>query len=317
MQQPLDIGVDVAKQTVVAACAAKTFPPRTLKNHRTALKRWLSGLPEGSRIGLESTGDYHERLADLAVSMGFCVYVLNPRDTRHYAGAVGRRAKTDRVDAELLARFVAHEHGGLHPYVPPSPTTRRIDKLVRRRGNVVTEMQASEMSFKGIRGFAKELRALARAQQDLIDALQREIDELTENSPEHASARRKVLPVPGIGPVLGAALPNAVMRHPFKNADAFIASTGLDPRARDSGNKRGRRKLSKRGPAELRRLLYAGAMSAAQTATWRPVYEHYLARGWPKTAVLVIIARKIARIAFSIIRHDTEFDPKRIMPSLT
>ncbi|WP_029921539.1 IS110 family transposase, partial [Nevskia soli] len=97
------------------------------------------------------------------------------------------------------------------------------------------------------------------------------------------------------------------------NADAFVAYTGLDPRPMDSGQKSGRRRLSKRGPAELRRLLYNAAMSAAKTKTWRPFYQRQRAKGLSTTAALVILARKIARIAWSIHRHHTSFNPQVLL----
>jgi transposase len=98
-----------------------------------------------------------------------------------------------------------------------------------------------------------------------------------------------------------------------KSADAFAAFTGLDPRPDDSGQRRGKRRLSKRGPAELRRLLYLAAMSAIKTKTWRPLYEHYRAKGLSSTATLVILART----AWSIYTYKTVFDPARLTNPLT
>lgn len=94
------------------------------------------------------------------------------------------------------------------------------------------------------------------------------------------------------------ALANNLERVLFHNADAFVVFTGFDPRANDSGNKIGRRHLSKHGPAELRRLLY------------------YCAQGWSTAAVLVTIARKIARAAWLVIINHLTFDPKRITKML-
>jgi len=85
---------------------------------------------------MESTGIYHEPLAELAHRRGFVVYVLNPKDTRHYAKAMGLRGKTDRVDAELIARMIAHEHKKLHPWIPPTAEQRQIDRLLKRRAKV-------------------------------------------------------------------------------------------------------------------------------------------------------------------------------------
>ena len=80
---------------------------------------------------------------------------------------------------------------------------------------------------------------------------------------------------------------------------------------------RGRRRLSKRGPSELRRLLYLAAMAAAKTKIWNPLYAHYRAKGLSTTAALVILARRIARTAWSIYTHKTDFDPKRLTKALT
>ena len=106
----LNVGADVAKDAIVVACSEGSFPVREVANQRTGVLAWLKSLPAGSRIGVESTGIYHELFAEAAHQLGFLVFLLNPTDTRHYAKAVGLRGKTDRVDAELIARMVAHEH---------------------------------------------------------------------------------------------------------------------------------------------------------------------------------------------------------------
>ena len=111
------------------------------------------------------------------------------------------------------------------------------------------------------------------------------------------------------------ALGQALQRIPFATAQAFVAYTGLDPRPMDSGHKVGRRRLSKRGPAELRRLLYTAAMSASKTKLWKPLYLRQRAKGLSATAALVILARKIARIAWSVYHHQTSFDPNRLLPA--
>ena len=117
--------------------------------------------------------------------------------------------------------------------------------------------------------------------------------------------------------MVGISLTNTLERVSFGKADAFVAFTGLDPRANDSGRKAGRRRLSKRGPAELRRLLFNAAMSAIKTKVWKPLYEHDRTQGWSTTASLVIIARKIARAAWSLHHYRTTFNPERITKGLT
>src|SRR5262250_2400038 len=157
MQTPsvaLNIGADVGKDEIVMACAERSFAPRKIHNQRAALLAFLQGLPKGSRIGVESTGSYHELLAQLAHKGGFVVYVLNPKDTRHYAKAMGLRGKTDRIDAELIARLIAHEHPKLHPWIAPTAEQRQIDRLLKRRAKVSRIRAALTESLKGLEGFA-------------------------------------------------------------------------------------------------------------------------------------------------------------------
>lgn len=317
MQTFLNIGVDVAKDAVVVACAAQSFPVHSVANQRAPLLAWLKSLPAGSRIGLESTGGYHELLADLAHAQGHIVFLLNPLDAKHYARAMGNRAKTDRVDAELIARLVAQEHMRLRPYTPPTANQRKLDRLIRRRAKIVRMRSMLKLTMNNLSGFTTELKAALRKLDALIAKIDAAMSAIAACSPQHAETQQHLETIVGVGPVVGMALANTLERVPFHNADAFVAFTGFDPRANDSGHKTGRRRLSKRGPGELRRLLFNAAMSAAKTKVWRPIYEHYRAQGWSTTASLVIIARKIARAAWSIHHYHSTFNPERITKCLT
>jgi transposase len=320
MQSPsavLNIGADVAKDAIVVACSEGSFPVREVANQRPAVLAFLKGLPAGSRIGVESTGTYHELFAETAHQLGFRVFLLNPKDTHHYAKAVGLRGKTDRVDAELIARMIAHEHTKLHVWNPPTPQQREIDRLIKRRATLISLREAVEMSLHDLGGFADELKALRTRFNQLIARIDLRTKALVEASPDRKQNFTRVCTITGVGPVIGTALVNTLERVPVKSADAFVAFTGLDPRPDDSGQHRGKRRLSKRGPGELRRLLFLAAMSAAKTKTWRPLYEHYRAKGLSSTAALVILARRIARTAWSIFTYKTEFDPARLTNPLT
>ena len=313
----LNIGADVAKDAIVVACSEGSFPVREVANQRPAVLAFLKGLPAGSRIGVESTGIYHELFAAAAHQLGFRVFLLNPKDTHHYAKAVGLRGKTDRVDAELIARMIAHEHTKLHTWIPPTPQQREIDRLLKRRATLISLREAVAMSLHELDGFAADLKALRTRFNQLIARIDLRVKALVEVSPERKQNFTRVCTISGVGPIVGTALVNTLERIPVKSADAFVAFTGLDPRPDDSGQHRGKRRLSKRGPGELRRLLYLAALSAAKTKTWRPLYEHYRAKGLSSTASLVILARRIARTAWSIYTYKTEFDPSRLTNPLT
>jgi transposase len=309
MQTPLDVGVDVAKDSVMAACANRSFAPHQFANRRRELCAWLKTLPRGSRIGLEATGRYHVPLADLAHEHGLIVYVLNPRDLRHYAKGLGRRGKTDRVDAEVIARYVAKEHAELHAYAPASPEQRAIDRLLKRRAKIVALKGALRATGEDLCECRAQLKDVVRRLDLLIARIDGLLRALTQASEPHRASSERLQTIVGIGPLVSTSLANTFNRIPFRNADAFVAYTGYDPRPFDSGKKIGRRRLSKRGPGELRRLLFNAAMSAAQTPVWKPTYERYRARGLPSTAALVILARRIARVAWSVHFHQTAFNP--------
>lgn len=312
MQTSLDIGVDVAKESVVVACAAGSFAPKPIANHRAALRSWLSSLPAGSRIGLEATGRYHRLLADLAHELGFTVFVLNPKDTYHYAKGLGRRGKTDRLDAQMLARYVAKEHDDFHPYVPATTEQQAIDRLLKRRARITVLKVALRATGEDLVECRAQVKGVLHRLELLIARIDFHLKALVEASQNHRESQKRLQTIVGVGPVVSVSLTNTFCRIPFRNGDAFIAYTGLDPRPMDSGQKIGRRRLSKRGPSELRRLLFTAAMSAARTATWKPTYERYRSRGLPSTAALVILARKLARVAWSIHHHQTTFDPARM-----
>jgi len=311
MNSPCFIGVDVSKATLDAAQESDAASVQ-IENELPAIRRWLKRLPAHSYIGVESTGSYHRALVREAIAAGHVVFLLNTRDLSHYARAVGRRAKTDRLDAQLIARYLNREHMNLHPYRLPSEIQAQIDSLVNRRHTTVVALTMLRQSFSTLTVKPSKLASAQRAMTTLIDQLDQELQTLVSTDPVLEPIATRLDSITGFGPLLSNTMANALTRHPFKHADAFIAYVGYDPRVRDSGQHRGRRYLSKRGPAELRRLLYVAAMSACKTTLWRPFYERYRARGLSSTATLVILARKLARIAFSIVKHGTVFRPELI-----
>lgn len=101
-------------------------------------------------------------------------------------------------------------------------------------------------------------------------------------------------------------------RLPFRNADALVAYSGLDPKPCDSGTKRGKRRLSKRGPGALRHLMYMVAFAGAHSKALGPLYQAIKARGFAPTQALVILARKLLRVAWAVWRSGQAFDPSRL-----
>ena len=190
-------------------------------------------------------------------------------------------------------------------------------RLTKRRAKLSSLRQALSMSLKGLDGFAADLKVLRARFDQIVARIDQRVKALVEASPDRQQHVTHLRTIDGVGQVVSAALVNTLERAPLKSADAFVAFTGLDPRPDDSGQHRGKRRLSKRGPAELRRLLYVAAMSAKKSKAWKPLFEHYRAKGLSSTAARVILARRIARTAWSMYTYRTEFDPVRLAKSLT
>lgn len=303
------IGVDVAQRSLSVAVAGQSTALE-IPNTASGIRAWLRTVPAGCYIGMESTGGFHRTLALLAIGAGHTAYVLNPRDLSHYARALGRRAKTDRLDAALIARYLEHERKDLHPYRLPSELQAQLDDLFGRRHKVVVAQTALRQSFATVKTKPRQLAPSLRALAVLIEEIDTRIEALIARDAALQQTAQRLRTAVGIGPLVGPYLAHILRRFNFRNADAFIAYIGFDPRVRDSGTMRGRRYLTKRGPAELRRLLYIAAMSAARSALWRPIYERYCARGLAAKTIYVILARKLARIAFSMVRYGNDFNPE-------
>jgi transposase len=312
MQLMLDFGADVDSRYIVTACAAGCVAPRRIANERKAIVAWLRELPRGSRLGMESTGGYHELLADLAHKAGVRVFVINPRELRRYAEGVGRRGKTDRLDAEVIARFIAKEHAELHAYVPPTREQRTLARLMRRRAKLVEIKGALRQTFRGMQGLKTHLTQLIARIDKLIEHLELLMQRALQRMPEAQQAARRIATIPGYGELSSVCLAHRFTRLPYSNSDAIVAATGLDPRPDDSGKRQGRRRLSKWGPSEERRVLFNCARSASRMQLWRPYYQAQRAKGLSPTAAHIILARKMLRVAFAVYKQNQPFNPARV-----
>lgn len=305
-------GADVASAHVDFARHGEQAVQR-VANNVAAIKQWLRQVPAGAVLAMEATGRYHQVLARLAHEHGLRVYVLNPRDVKHYARGVGQRGKTDRLDARLVARYIAREHAELHAWQLPDATQQRLSELLRRRATLVRHHTALRQSAAGDTSLGKLLAKALQPLKSALAQLDRQIAQAVNELPDGAMLLECVTSVPGIGPLNGAALLRLFHRLGQQaNADAVVAFTGLDPRPMDSGNKRGQRRLSKRGDAELRRLLFNAARAAAGTQAWKAQYERHCAKGLSRTAALVVLARKLLRVAFALFKARAKFEPTRL-----
>lgn len=289
-----------------------------IDNAAASIKDWLKTLPAGSWIGVESTSHYHETVARLGWAAGHRVYVLNARDVKNYACGIGRRGKTDKVDARVIARYVAKEGDQLHPYAPPSAAQCALRDLQQQRSALVSANTTLRQALTTRGALPAGCKPLMRELTKQLAAVDRQIHDKLMHDDTLKGLYLRLMTVPGIGPVVAACLAYHLERLPLRHLDAWIACTGLDPRPSESGQKKGRRRLSKRGPGILRKMLYMAAMSFARHALGQPLYQRYrLHKQLSSTAAYNILARLIARVAWALKTSGNDFDPAAFLADHT
>ena len=310
------LGIDVAKDTLAAAyCdpASRTIQWEIeVPNSAAGIARLLARTPATAALVVEPTGRYRLLLAQTAVAAGRTVLLAQPRRAKAFQSALHPRAKTDRLDRRGLAPY------GSSADLPPYPLKREVmdqlDQLcAARRGLPQALLQLRQQQ--------QRLPFAAAARAPAIASLTAERRRLDRQLAQHTAAAAGLLPViaaldaiPGVGPVTAAALASALRSHSFATPDAFVAYAGLDVRVRESGRHRGRSKVSKQGDAELRRLVYlcAQANLRSKDSPFKAQYQRERAKGLTTTAALVAVARKLAKVAWSLVRQGTAFDPERV-----
>lgn len=300
----LDFGVDIAKDSVQIDGENLCLE---LPNTKRELNAWLKRLPARACFALEATSTFHLTFAHLAHALGHTVYLIDGYRLSCYREGIGGRAKTDVLDAQLLRRYLCHEKQALCPWTPPPAGYSEMLRLLSLRERCVSARVMIEQSMAGVDACRRELGETVRKMRALATLLGQRIEACARRYWAEQAARCRQ--IEGIGPITSAALAAIFQRGSFRNSDAFIAFIGLDVQARDSGTQRGRRKLSKRGNAEIRRLLYNAAMSAARSETWKPYYQRLLDRGLRKIQALVALSRKLARVAFTLMKNECDYQP--------
>jgi transposase len=302
------VGVDVAKSELVIYQAQLDLL-EFIPNNKSAIKQWLKELSGAVAVAIEATNIYHLEFAELAYAAGCTIYMVGGYELNHYRKGVNIRAKTDALDAKLLARYLKNEGDELHPWNPPSPLYSRLLSLFRRRAALV------QARVNLVQSWANEplLKAALAVQVQSMQKLELLIEKMINDHLKEAgllAQLKRCMHVEGIGFLTGARLLTAFQRGDFRSSDAFIAFLGMDLRVAKSGQKDNRRSLSKRGDPEARRLLHNAAMSASRTPAWKGFYEAQRVQGFSTTQALVILARKLARIVFALLKGQGEYQPK-------
>lgn len=253
-------------------------------------------------VALEATGGYEAVVAASLTTAGLPVVVVNPVQVRAFAQALGQRAKTDPIDAAVIARFAAMTRPALRSL--PDEATQRLADLVGRRRQILAMMVAERQRLARVTA-PRPRRSIER----LLVALQRELSEVDaeigddiRGSPAWRAKEDLLASVPGVGPIIARTLIAELPELGRVGRHAIAALAGLAPWTRQSGQWKGRSFIGG-GRASVRTALFMGAVTAAQhNPVLRAFRQGLLDRGKPKKVAMIAVARKLLTILNAIAR---------------
>jgi transposase len=259
-------------------------------------------------IGLEPSGGYERELAQALAKAGLPVRNVNPHKLRHYARAHGVLAKTDSIDARMIARYTAEL-----PTRPlrTDPLTRQLADLVAARRQLSDDKVRLGNQLEQVRDRVVRRLFVARLRRIAADVLiiDKRLRELVASDPEAARKDRLIQSMCGAGPVLSHTLLAMAPELGETDRRQIAALAGLAPYDFDTGKFRGKRRIWG-GRAEVRKALYMAALSASRTnPALKPFAQRLAAAGKPPKLVLVAVARKILTILAAMLRTNTQWTP--------
>jgi transposase len=314
------LGIDVAKVkfNVCLLPANGKLKHKVFANNQAGFQQLLAWLRqqqvERVHVCLEATGTYGEALALYLHEHGQLVSVVNPAAIKAFAASCLSRTKTDRVDAELIARFCLAQQPPA--WEPPAAEVRELQALVRRLATLI-EMRVAEenrlaagLTVVAVKTSVEETIAHLQAQIKRTEKL------IRQHLDQHRGLRQQrdlLTSIPGIAETT-AALLLAELPHlkQYRSARQVAALAGLVPRERQSGSSvKGRVRLSKIGNARLRKALYFPAITALRCSPFFQQWANGLrARGKCKLSVIGAVMRKLLHLAYGVLKTARPFDPE-------
>ena len=306
----LSIGVDISKHHLDAACFTSGRQARFPNDAAglAALGRWIGAARQVARLVYEATGRYHARLEE--VFAGWPLVKVNPLRARRFAEACGTRAKTDAVDARMLARMGAQLQ--LPPDAPVSQAARELRALQTARAGLVRDriaqiQRAEQAQLPLLKRIAARALSLVERQLAEVEAA---IEARIAADPELAGRQKIVASIPGVGPRLSATLVVEMPELGTAPAKKITALAGLAPMTRQSGEWRGKARVSG-GRGDVRRALYMPALNAIRhNPDMRRTYERLVAAGKPAKVAIVAVMRKLLILANTLLAEGRPWEPR-------
>jgi transposase len=309
------IGVDVSKAALdvhVRPAGATLRVPNTAAGVRKVAALCTRLAPE--RIVADATRGLERLLVDALHAAGLPVAVAGPDRVRHFARALGVRAKTDRVDAAVLAHYAERVRPDVRP--GPTPDARALAALAARRRQLTAMLVAEKNRLRAATAALRaDLRLHVRWLERRVARLDARIAAAIAADPDRAAAGARLHTVPGVGPVVAHTLAAELPELGRLGRRQVAALVGLAPFPRDSGILRGTRAIWG-GRAVVRTVLYLAAMSGVRcNPTLRAFYTRLVAAGKPRKAALTAVAHKLLTILNTMARAGTTWAPPSPAPA--
>ena len=304
------VGIDVSKATLDLSLypGGKSWQADHNPAGISALAEELAAL-EPAVVVVEATGGLEVSLAMALGSAGLPVTVVNPRKVRDFARATGRLAKTDKLDAQVLAQFGAM----VQPPVRPLPDEARLElrALVTRRQQLLEMITAEKNRMRRTTpGVRQRIEVNVQWLQAQLKELDRDQGDFLRSSPLWHEEAKVIQSAPGVGPIVTATLIARMPELGSLNGKEAAALVGVAPFNRDSGTLRGKRTVWG-GRAPLRTALYMATLSATRhNPVLRDFYHRLCAAGKPKKVALTACLRKLVVILNSMVKHRRPWNPE-------
>ena len=304
--ETITVGIDVAKDHLDVAVrpSGDVFAVERNGAGLAALCEKLVALGPAI-VAIEATGGFEEVAAAALAGAGLPLVVVNPAQVRSFAKAIGQRAKTDPIDAAVIAHFAEATKPEIRPL--PDEETRHLSELVARRPQIV-EMIGAEKQREKRAALKRTRRSIAR----IVTALEKELKDMDGDigtavraSPVWREKEDLLASVPGVGAIISRTLIAEMPELGSLDRKEIAALAGLAPYTRQSGTWRGKSFIGG-GRTRVRTALYMGAMNAKR---WNPplkaFFDRLVAAGKPKKLALIAVARKLLTILNAILRDKT------------
>jgi transposase len=304
------VGIDVAKATLDVAIGSDGEMVQ-VENNEAGIAQLVQrlGEVEPTLVVLEATGGYESLVAGAIAGREIAVAVVNPRQVRDFAKATGVLAKTDRIDARVLARFAE----AVRPEPRPLPTAeaKELEAFLGRRRQLVDmlTMEKNRLSIATTERMKKSLKKHIDWLEEALRRVNDDIDKAVRNSPAWREQEDLLRSFPGIGPVSARTVLAELPELGILNRKKIAALVGVAPLNRDSGTLKGTRTCWG-GRASVRQVLYMATVSAVRcNPVIRRTYAALRERGKKHKVALVACMRKLLTILTAMVRDQRRWNP--------